>query len=503
MKLRFFVFSLCTVLIVSSPILACDGRDRYAKPGSATDLYFFPAPMSEMCGYRILPPETDDDGDADNERGFHWARAHSIALIRLAAYNTVRRFGPGPYDLAIFDLSAENGDTPISMKPGKPARARHPGNSHDGGINLDLSYYLTSLEGVQDDEDYAACSDHYLPPDPEKTESEDSGDEPRDAYQCRSAPDRLDLERQSYFFIQLFHLDQTYFNGEFIGPIGIDWEIQKVVLSQLETWKSQERYGVDDELIERIKGIFTANRYGGWARFHHHHIHLRLNDLPYRGIYRTGIDRILEDERAMDLEILHQIRPHWQSLLRTRVSSYAMSRAVEMEVIPGKSIETVQFRTGSGEWIESDPADFSRLHATDDLPGGPDFSETHISIQARITYTDGSREALEDIISLPARPPHLYIPVDPARVTTEWNLSEGNWTLTVDYPKIYDCYVTGIVFEVHRNDGKATTVEKLKPETGDRSVTFTEQETDNPICLIRARLICSGSLSVKVPVYIP
>jgi len=280
---------------------ACDGRDRYAKNGSASDLYLFPVPVHESCGYRILPPDQEDQADADDDRGFHWARSHAIAFIRLACFRTQKRMGSSAYPLAIFDLSSENGDTPVTMAPGKPPRARHPGNSHDGGLNLDLSYYLTSLKGLYDDEDYSACSDHF-----EET-AEKETDEPKDSHQCQGVPDRLALEHQACFFVQLFRLDQEFFEGSFISQIGIDWEIQKSVIAQLEKWNKAEKFGVDLELIEAMKQIFTANRFGGWARFHHHHIHLRLSDLPYRGVDRVRIDRILEEERALDMALLKKV----------------------------------------------------------------------------------------------------------------------------------------------------------------------------------------------------
>ena len=42
-----------------------------------------------------------------------WAQEHAIAVVEIAAYQTVQRIGRAPHDMAIFDLSAENGDTPI------------------------------------------------------------------------------------------------------------------------------------------------------------------------------------------------------------------------------------------------------------------------------------------------------------------------------------------------------------------------------------------------------
>ena len=98
-------------MFVSTTALANDGRNRY-EGAVPTPLFHLYAPVSDDAGFRVLPG--DMEGGADGDPAFRWATRHGVALVRLAARRTVTALGKSPHPMAIFDLSAENGDTPVS-----------------------------------------------------------------------------------------------------------------------------------------------------------------------------------------------------------------------------------------------------------------------------------------------------------------------------------------------------------------------------------------------------
>lgn len=226
MRKILYVFSL--VLGLSQSAQANDGRDR-TQLSAAHRFELFPPPVSDESGYIVL--DADGPGGADGTEMFRWARPQSVSLVRIAAFETALKLGKAKSPMAIFDLSAENGDTPVDFKEGVP-RGRHPGGSHDGGINLDLGYYLRSTQGLKFQPDLAACSEHF----------DKVG---KDLAQCQTAPDRLALAHQTLFLLELAKINRSLFAGDLIEEIGIDHEIRMAVLKELENWVRGKKHGAD------------------------------------------------------------------------------------------------------------------------------------------------------------------------------------------------------------------------------------------------------------------
>ncbi|MCP4155693.1 MAG: hypothetical protein GY757_48660, partial [bacterium] len=368
------IFGCIFVLVLGLfSLSANDGRDRYAGAYSNT-LYLFPDAPVFQSGYRLL--KKDEPGGADGTRAFRWGQPQAIALVRVAAHKTQETLGKGKFPMPIFDFSSENGDTPVDFVTGKPPRGRHPGGSHDGGINLDLGYYLTSLKGLQYTPDHSACTNHF-----------DSRDKnAKDAYICKGPADRLDVPRQTFFMLQLFKINRELFHSNLLEQIGMDWKIQIAVMKKLEEWLLDNKYGVTLEHIKDMRELCTADSFEGWAYSHHHHIHLRLCDISVFGKYRDAFLKLLEAERQLDYQLLLANTKKGTTLLRVRLQSYAMNRAVEVELMDKVSIKTgVRFRLDGGEWVAADPASWSRKKAFLECPLNLQKNEKLVKVEVEIT----------------------------------------------------------------------------------------------------------------------
>lgn len=162
---------------------ANDGRNRYEQ-GVPANLFHLHAPVSAQAGFRVLAE--DMANGADGDPAFRWVTRPALALLRLTSRRTHEVLGAAPFPYPVFDLASENGDTPLKVGP-EGSRGRHPGGSHDGGVNLDLGYYLTSERGLHESPDYAACSEHHKP---------GAEGKPVDANICKGPADRLDTPRR-------------------------------------------------------------------------------------------------------------------------------------------------------------------------------------------------------------------------------------------------------------------------------------------------------------------
>ncbi len=491
--LPWFVTPLLVLPLLTSSAGANDGRDRYRR-SQPNLLQLFPDPGLAGSGYRMLA--ADAPGGADGDDAFRWARPHAIALVRIAARRTYQQMGSALVPMAIFDASAENGDTPIQWTPGKPPRGRHPGGSHDGGLNLDLGYYLTSTVGQRYTPDHAACTDHFSPTKPDA--------KPRDAYQCLGPPDRLDTDRQTFFLLRVLLLDQQLFSGRLIENIGIDRQIRDVVLDRAATWARRRRHGATRALVARLKQVCTADRWEGWARSHHHHVHLRLRD----GHDGSGRQRLLAIEREIDAAAgakdpvgrwgKKQV-PH----LRVRLLSYGLQRAVELELLaaPGQQHEAglaVAFRvtTGDGRWTAPDPAALGRIRAVLDLPQGFRPTAKPLVVQARLVRSAGDELPIKAALIAPRSEPWLAIAIDSSQLWGVARPLRRGLELTVVMPQAYRALITGVTYRVHRAKGWVDEV------VGDpRHPAFVGRTRASHPRLIEARVLASGRQTINVPVY--
>ncbi len=462
-----------------------DGVDRYRKYGPNT-LYLFTEP-SPGCGYAVLPK--DSEGGADGTIEFRWVQEHMQALVRICAYRTEKEFGSSKYPLTIFDGSAENGDTPVDWGPSP--RGRHPGGSHDGGINLDLGYYLTSLQGAEYTPDYAACTDHFT------NTPEGEG---VDAWMCVSAADRLDTPRMTYFYIQMFSINRELFGGALLGQIGADMYVRDAVIRQIETWIEEKKYGASRELLDDFKRVVTCDEYEGWAGSHHHHTHIRLNDIDLYGSLRPAVEKLLEMERDVDLALAGG-----KPFLRARLLSSGLERAVEAEILGGVDYYALFFKAGNDGWASPQGRAYGGWHLGPKmrdrvfitLPSGSRAERSPLTVTAQASMKEKTPEYMTAPLILPSQDPRLYISIDPAQIKAEALSVKGDFLCEITWPAIYGKLVTKEFFEVVA-EGK--TLEFLAEQPGTQ-VRFSAGFFKAPF-IINACVTTCGRKTFRIPVYV-
>ncbi|RYZ88531.1 MAG: hypothetical protein EOP04_09165 [Proteobacteria bacterium] len=394
---------------------ANDGRDR-TQTSSPNRFELFPLPLGEQSGYRIL--DKDGTGGADGTERFRFARPQAVSLVKIAAFETYKQLGAVAAPMAIFDLSAENGDTPVDFT-NKVPRGRHPGGSHDGGINLDLGYYLKSTRGKVFQPDLAACTEHFSA----------AGE---DLSQCQGAPDRLAVSHQAYFLLTLARLNRDLFHRDLIEEIGIDLKVRQAVVQELENWRRQKKFDVTADLIRDLTQSFTSDEWDGWASSHHHHIHLRLRDISMYGLHRNAYENLRTRETLNDEVILRKLK---KPLINVRLYSQGLNRSLEAEILGGESGEG-RFHVSSEPWVNADPSRLPRISASWDI----DLKTDHAaSIEANLS---GSLYKTE--ISLPEQPPYLFVSVDPRSISGHIKQVGGKYEADLTMPDAYRLYVTAI-----------------------------------------------------------
>jgi hypothetical protein len=490
---------LPALLLLTPSAFANDGRDRY-RTAVPPLLYLFDEPLSMAAGYRVLP--ADAPGGADGQRAFRWAHPHAIALVRLAAYAVQQKLGGGRYPMAIFDLSAENGDTPVQFAPNTPPQGRHPGGSHDGGLNLDLGYYLTSLKGLHFSPDHAACSHHFKP--------RAEGGPPEDGYLCDGPPDRLDVARQALLLVEIFRINRDLFQRQLVAAIGMDLQISRVVLQKVQAWAQKGQYGASRELLGDMRRTFTADRWEGWAGSHHHHLHLRLADLPRVGPHLEAMETLLQRERQNDLVLWRtsSSSSRGKGPLRLRLASVELERAIEAELLePCASPLSAQFRLGSqGEWVQHDPSYWPRLRAMLDLPAHPSPQETRESVEAEFRCKGMPAQTVVGALRLPAQDPRLAIAVEPLRIQPSYRRLGAQLLLGLSFPASYQHYISRVEFQVQRGGKgsasrppaetypvKGPAYQLRLPEGASRT---------NPLESIVAAITLSSRMTLRMPMYI-
>lgn len=365
-----------------------DGIDAH-KGDKGTVFEYFPEPSSKAEGYRILPH--DFEGGADGKSEFRWARPFAVTVTQYLSMKVARDFGISPYPLSIFDLSAENGDTPVMMNKDK-LRGRHPGDSHDGGINIDLGYYLKDEKGIKYTPDFSACTGHF----------DDKGE---DAYKCTGEADRLDVGRQTYFYLNLFKLNKEIFNKTLLKEIGIDREIEKKVLVRMKKWIAQGTNYASEELLEDMMKIFTNDPFEGWARAHHHHTHIRFFPVDEIPRLRDCVDAVEKMKEVLEKKLLKE-----KVVIKGGVYSYNFSRYVEFELkgIKREDIQFCFFRINGGDWEDG----LLWKHA---CRGSKEISEKmlKINIEVKFKKADGKQVLFKKVFSAPPRPPFIYLSAEP------------------------------------------------------------------------------------------
>jgi hypothetical protein len=153
-----------------------------------------------------------------NHTNNNYIRPGIMNLLHRAADAVVAKF-PGTATLYVNDIAGPGGISP----------AGHPAGSHQGGVNIDISYYRN--QGIHYGE---VCSS-------------------QGQYHCVSAPNNLDAERTALF------LKEVQAGGPQI--IAVDGRIGpalKAVVPDLNVYAEATNLG------------------SGWFLHHHHHTHIRF-----------------------------------------------------------------------------------------------------------------------------------------------------------------------------------------------------------------------------------
>ncbi len=459
--------------LVSLGLGANDGFDRYRKQVPHT-LRLFPLPASPEAGYLML--ERDMEGGADGDIRHRWAQPHAVALVQCCARAVARDLGPGPHPMVIMDASSENGDTPVEL--GSTPRGRHPGGSHDGGLNLDLGYYLTSLKGQVHTPDFAACTNHYRLQDGKL----------RDTYQCLESADRLDVPRTTRFFVELAAFNRDLFNGDLLEQVGVDFQVRKAVLAQAQAWARERRYGVDTVLVGDLERILTSDEADGWARTHHHHLHLRLRDFPLHGAHRKALDHLMATARQEE-GLLRKVTQAGPALV-VALHSVDLQRSLEVELQPSHlEVQDLQFRVDEGPWRKAQPGD-PRNRAVLDL-AAPFKATAKVEAQGTLK---GKPLSLSCVIELPEQSPRLGIAIEAAHLKAEVQEEGGALAFDLKVPRTYQAWVTEYALVLHRPG--------QKPE---RCVLPPEGRLKLPkegLVKVELEALCSSRRAIRVPVWL-
>ncbi len=476
------------------PAAANDGRNRYEPlvPGSLTHLH---APISQAAGFRVLA--SDMAGGADGDPAFRWAQRHAIALLRLSTRKVAVALGPGPYPLAVFDTCSENGDTPIEMTPKGP-RGRHPGGSHDGGMNLDLGYYLTSEKGRIESPDPAACTEHY----------DLAGGKAKDLQWCTGAPDRLDADRQALFLLELGRAHDR-FGRDLLENIGIDGRVRLAVLERLRGWVKAKRFGATEALVSELERLFASDPYEGWAHFHHHHIHVRFAILDFAGRHAARLDAMIEEDKRLETELLLAERGPATAggvALQAELSSSGLARSLELH-LGGKpddlgKVAAVRFRVDGGKWEKPEGYLDPWKHVVD-VPRQVDWQHRTAKVEAELQWKDGKVATLLREVALPRQPPFLAVKVEPQRVTARAKPDPGGFWVSLDWPPAYGALVTGVEWLFHRKGGKSPGPLKIAARDPSAAQRVSMSTIDpGEVTLVEAELVMSGRLRIRLAAWV-
>lgn len=428
--------ALALCFLVASASQANDGRNRYEQ-GSPTELFHLHAPVSAQAGFRVLAE--DMANGADGDPAFRWVTRPALALLRLASCRTHEVLGPAPFPFPVFDLASENGDTPLKIGA-EGARGRHPGGSHDGGLNLDLGYYLTSEQGRLTGPDYAACTDHFKPAEPGV-----------EAHICHGPADRLDTPRQTFFLLELLRLHRERFGGEWIEAIGIDAQVRQAVRAQARQWAARRQQGVSAAAVVELERLFASSPYEGWAYSHHHHVHLRLRPLESSGRHRAAFADLLAQDRQLEARLLAGSAAAARGCaLLTELSSHGLARSLDLRLSgPGcTQLQSLRLRFQGGDWAAPrDPLE--PLHHVVNPPADLVFGTA--LAEAELQFADGQRSTLRREVALPAQPPWLRVRVEARDFVAHTRALANGLEVSLAYPPAHAVLIDQMALWVRRH----------------------------------------------------
>lgn len=454
--------ALAALGLLCLPALANDGRNRYEQ-GIPAELVHWHAPVSAQAGYRMLAE--DMAGGADGDPAFRWVNRHALALTRLASRRTVEALGQAPLPFPVFDLTAENADTPLKIEADGP-RGRHPGGSHDGGYNLDLGYYLTSETGKLETPDYAACTEHHKPA-PVSASGPASAPATGlvEANICKGPADRLDVPRQTFFLIELVRVHRERFGAELLEAIGIDARVREAVLVQARAWAAAQRHGASAALVAEMDRLFASSPYEGWATSHHHHIHLRMRPLDPGSRHGAALRELVQRDRALEARLL--TAPDAEAgaaaqgcALLAELSSFALARSLTLRVVAsGKApcrakADSLRLRVvdgaGGGAWqAPRDPLE-PLMHQVD-APATAAFAS--LRAEARLQLEGGQDLTLARTVALPAQPGWLRVRAEARDFVAGAQRDGDALQVRLDFPPAHRVLIDKLTLLVRRKGG--------------------------------------------------
>ena len=440
------------ILVLSLPALANDGRNRY-EGSTPSLLEHLSGPVAQGAGFRVL--SGDKAGGADGDPAFRWAMPHALALVQVAAWRTEQEFGKGKYAMAVFDCSAENADTPIGFGYRVPGRhgpqikapdGRHPGGSHDGGLNLDLGYYLQSLKGKFLDEDYAACTGHY------QAGASRENFEAKDMHRCLGPADRLDVPRQAYFVLELLKINRRDFSLGLMDTGGMDAQVQKALLAQFAAWQKEGKYSVNSQLADDLRRLFSHDPWDGWAGYHHHHLHLRLLASSATGALMAPAQDLVRQARDIRARLHFKKYPLDAAYIDANLLSYKLHRSVEMHLMrppAGKNISAVQYRVDGKKWLSPhEPGDDQRLIL--DLEPEMNTRGKTVQIEAKVSFSSGDSKVLVTRLFMPRCDPRLYISYHPGSIQGRAKVRKSRLRASLQMPDVLRSLVTSVRYLVYK-----------------------------------------------------
>jgi hypothetical protein len=200
----------------------------------------------------ILFPDPPVEGAWTVERsGYeYWLRPWVSHFVQLALLHAFKAMGqvPAPVPPLVADCATADGDTPSG----------HPGDSHDSGLNLDVTYAMTAWPGS-----------HHVGP---MRDNRLSG-----------PPTHLFGGYQAAFFAYVGILDRQ--NGGCLTNAAVDPRIEPILEANIEGFVE-----VSPESRRRAKDLINASRDASWLAWHADHTHLRFRD---RGADEEGLAETL------------------------------------------------------------------------------------------------------------------------------------------------------------------------------------------------------------------
>ncbi len=256
---RSYVLAGIGVLVVATAIVAVRNAPR-ADQAPTVD-------RSQLV--QIPKPQDPTVYDLSFNDDYHYTLPFVRSTILYAANSvaSVEFTEPLGQATVVCDCSDASGNTPSG---------RHPGDAHDNGLNLDITYYMKTRVAnprATNPADFIVCSQYAN----EK---------------CTGPADKLDVHRQAEFFASIAKLANELADPgdrELIALIGVDAKVKEALTQELNLMKKEE-CGFTQEELDLAIALMTSSKDAGWDVYHHHHFHLRFYNYKNSEAFSKRVD---------------------------------------------------------------------------------------------------------------------------------------------------------------------------------------------------------------------